>query len=101
MKQLCFIAVILFFLISCDEKPKNPVAEYGDAMIGAYKRGQQAGEIATLDAMKQAIQMYYASNGAYPQSLDEIKGLMSKEIDISKYDYDPQTGAVRLKKSSL
>lgn len=95
------IAVILFvsflFIFACNEKPKNPVSEYGDALIDSYKRGQQAGETANLDAVKRAIQSYYASNGKYPESLEAAEEFMGAKIDISKYEYDPSTGRVTLK----
>ncbi|MBI4683854.1 MAG: hypothetical protein HY755_01500 [Nitrospirae bacterium] len=96
MKQLLF-APIFFFLISACDQPKNPVAEYGDAMINSYQKGKQAGETGNLDAVKKAVQAYHAANDKYPQSLEEIKGMIGSEMDISKYDYDPQTGEVRLK----
>lgn len=91
------VLVSLSFLASCDEKPKNPVSEYGDAMIDSYKKGQQAGETANLDAVKKAVQAYYAANEKYPASLDEIAGLIGKPLDTAKYEYNPQTGTVNLK----
>lgn len=97
------IAVFLFllftlFITACDEKLKNPVSEYGDALIDSYKKGQQAGETANLDAVKRAIQSYYATNGKYPESLEAAEEFMGSKIDISKYEYDPSTGRVSLKK---
>lgn len=97
MKQVLFVVFIVFFFIACDQKPKNPVAEYGDAMINAYKKGQDAGETANLDAIRKTVQAYHALNDKYPQSLDEIKDLIGAKIDTSKYDYNSQTGAVNLK----
>jgi len=97
MKQVLFIVVILSFVIACNEKPKNPIAEYGDAMIDSYKRGQAAGEAANLDAIRKTIRTYYVENERYPESLDEIAASMSTKIDTSKYDYNPQTGMVSIK----
>jgi hypothetical protein len=97
MTQLFFIVIILFVLTACDQKPKNPVAEYGDAMINSYKRAQQAGEMANLDAIKKAIQAYHAVNDKYPESLKDIEKLLGTTIDDSKYDYNPDTGMVSLK----
>jgi hypothetical protein len=97
-KVLLSIILTLFFLLSCDQKPKNPVAEYGDALIDSYKRGQKAGEIANLDAVKKAVNAYHASNDRYPQSLDEIKDLIGTNIDLSKYEYNPENGLVSIKK---
>jgi len=96
MKRLGF--AVLAFFIACDEKPKNPVSEYGDIMIDSYKKGQKAGETANLDAVKKAVQAYHALNDKYPQSLDDVKELIGAEMDMSKYSYDPQTGAASLKK---
>ena len=97
--QLLFLIILaLFILITCDEKPKNPVSEYGDALIGSYKRGQQAGEEANLEAVKKSIGAYHAANDKYPQSLDEIKDLLGSKIDLSKYDYNPDNGKVSIKK---
>ncbi|RJQ41071.1 MAG: hypothetical protein C4550_02355 [Nitrospiraceae bacterium] len=92
------VLVSLPLLASCDEKSKNPVSEYGDAMIDAYKKGQAVKETADLDAIRKTIQVYYAENGKYPASLDEIANLIGKPLDTAKYDYNPQTGKVSLKK---
>ncbi|OGW58642.1 MAG: hypothetical protein A2Z09_03225 [Nitrospirae bacterium RBG_16_43_8] len=96
--KILFLSLAVVALISaCDEKPKNPVSEYGNTMIDSYKKGQQAGEIANLDALKKTIQAYHALNDKYPQSLDNVKELIGAEMDMSKYHYDPQTGDVNLK----
>ena len=97
MKRLCFVACLLSLFISCDQKPKNPVSEYGNTMMDSYQKGQQAGEIANLDAVKKAVQSYHAANDKYPQNLAEIKDLIGSNVDFSKYDYEPQSGAVSLK----
>ena len=98
MKRLCFAVVILSVILACDAKPKNPVVEYGDVMINSYQKGKQAGIDGNLDAVKNAIQAYHASNDKYPQNLDEIKPLLGgSEMDFSKYDYNPENGTVTLK----
>lgn len=90
--------MILSLFVACKEKPKNPVAEYGDAMINAYSKGKAGGETANLNGVRQAVQAYHAANDKYPQTLDEVKDLIGSEVDFSKFDYNPQTGAVNLKK---
>jgi len=97
MKRIILIPVVLSLFVACDEKTKNPVAEYGDVMINSYKKGQVAGETANLDAVKKSVQAYHAANDKYPQTLDEIKDMIGAKIDLSKYDYNPQTGSVSLK----
>ncbi|MBI4688987.1 MAG: hypothetical protein HY754_01740 [Nitrospirae bacterium] len=94
MKQFLSIITILIFFTACDNKPKNPLAEHGDAMIGSYKKAQRAAETANLDAIRKTVRSYYTMNEKYPQSLDEIKDMLGSDIDVSRYDYDPQTGSV-------
>jgi hypothetical protein len=98
LKMVVSIMICLFFLFACNEKPKNPVAEYGDALIGSYNRGKQAGETGNLDAVKKAVQAYYAANGKFPESLPDVKDFIASDIDFSKYDYSPDSGTVSLKK---
>ncbi len=95
---LIILPVVFFFLFACDQKPKNPVAEYGNSLIGAYKSGQHAAEIGNLDAVKKAIAAYRAANDKYPESLDQVKDLIGSNIDLSQYDYNPENGSVSLKK---
>ena len=97
MKRLFFILLISSFIFSCEEKPKNPVAEYGDTMMNSYQKGKQAGETGNLDAVRNAVRAYHAAYDRYPQNLEEIRSLLGSEMDFSKYDYDPQNGAVNIK----
>jgi len=91
------VIVVLSLIGACQDKPKNPVAEYGDALIDSYKRGQQAGKTANLDALRKAVESYRATNGRLPANLDEMKEFIGSGIDTSKYDYNPENGAVSLK----
>ncbi len=89
---------ILALIAACDKKPKNPGAEYGNFMINSYEKGKQAEVTGNLDAVKQAVQAYHASNDKYPQNLEEVRPLLGgSEMDFSKYDYTPENGAVTLK----
>jgi hypothetical protein len=94
---LFFIIFILIFSFACKEKPRTAFDDYGDALIDSYKRGQKAVAIANLDAVEKAVSMYYAENGKYPETLEDINDYMRSDIDMSKYDYDPDTGRVSLK----
>ena len=97
MKRLFLGLAVLSLIAACDEKPKNPVSEYGNTMLDSYKKGQQAGETANLDAVKKTVQAYHALNDKYPQSLEDVKELIGAEMDMSKYSYDPQTGTVNIR----
>ena len=91
--------IIIFFLalmVGCEDKPRTAFDDYGDALIDTYQRGQHIGDIANLDALKKAIAMYRAENGNYPASLDDIQNFIRMDIDLSKYDYNPDTGVVVL-----
>jgi len=97
MKRFFFAVVFLAALLSCDEKPKNPAAEYGDTMFNSYQKGKQAAEEGNLDAVRKVIQTYHASNDKYPQNLEEIRSMLDAEVDFSKYDYNSESGVVTLK----
>ena len=96
--QILFPAIIVLLVIACDQKPKNPVSEYGDTLIDAYKRGSQIAETGNLDAVRKAVAAYHATHDKYPESLDKIKDLITSPIDLSKYDYNPESGSVSLKR---
>ncbi len=95
-KSVIFLTGLLALLLlpACKEKPKNPVAEYGDALIGSYKGAQNAADIANLDALKKAVQAYHAANGSYPSELKDVESLIGGTVDFAKFDYDPATGSV-------
>jgi hypothetical protein len=97
--SLIILSAFASFLLipACKEKPKNPVAEYGNNLMNAYKGAQNAADIASLDGMKKAVEAYRASNGSYPAELKDVGALIGGPVDFSKFDYDPSTGAVTLK----
>ena len=92
-----FIIFCLAVFAGCDDKPRTAFDDYGDALIDTYQRGQHAGDIANLDALKKAIDMYRVENGNYPATLDDIQHLIRMDIDFSKYEYDSETGVVALR----
>ena len=98
--QLFFFVIIGLLLFACDQKPTNPVSEYGTALIDSYKRASPAGEAANLDAIKKAIAAYRATHDRYPESLNEVKDLLVFSIDLTKYNYNAETGVVSLKKQN-
>jgi hypothetical protein len=97
-KTIILLSFILFSMLAggCEEK-SNPVAQYGDALISVHEGSKIEAQQATLQGIKNAVQVYYASNGRYPENLDEIQKLMDSPIDVSMYDYNPQNGSVALK----
>ncbi len=92
-----FLLVLPAVLISGCEEKTNPVAQYGDALISVHEGSKINAQQATLKSIKNAIQIYYASNGRYPESLNEIQKLMDSPIDPNMYQYNPENGMVTLK----
>ena len=107
-KQIACLAIsALIFVFACTKNSENasseqsfvnPVSQYGESMISAYSKGKQAGVTGNLDSVKKTIKAYHAIHDRYPESLDEIKPMFGSPIDLSIYDYDPDTGNVSLKK---
>ena len=98
-----FLVLFAASIGGCKEKASpvaektNPIAQYGDNLISVHEGAKIEGQQATLKGVKNAIQIYYASNGKYPENLTEIQKLMDSPIDQGMYDYNPQNGVVTLK----
>ncbi len=99
MKMMLMITAfaVLWISAGCDQKPKNPIAEHGNAMINAYQRSKTLRDTASLSSVKTVIQTFHAEKGRYPDDLSEIKDLLGAEYDLSVYSYDPSNGSVSLK----
>lgn len=82
---------------ACNEKPANPVSQYGDALIGSYQKARNSADTANLEALKKAVQAYRSAHDEYPKSLKDIEQIAGGRVEIEKYDYDPASGAVSLK----
>ena len=95
---LFLVTIVFLFTSACDRKPKTAFDEYGDALVDSYKRGQKAGDISNLDTVKKAVEMYRVEHSKNPESLDDIKDYLRSEVDLSKFDYNPENGIVSLKK---
>jgi len=95
---LFFVIITSLFSFSCDRKPKTAFDEYGDALVDSYKRGQRAGDISNLDAVKKAVELYRVEHSKNPETLDEIKDYLRSDVDLSKFDYNPENGMISLKR---
>lgn len=80
----------------CDQKP-DKVDQYGKGLINVKERAEDAAEKANLDAVRAAVRAYEAANGSFPPTLQDVAGIIGAKADLSKYDYDPQSGTVRPK----
>lgn len=102
MKQFCNVKKLpLLFLVCCIlvfTSCKNPVEKYGDTVIKTYKGTQQFGKEVSLKQLQESIKAFHATHGRYPKDLGEISDFTGLTLDDDKYDYDPSTGVIRLKK---
>lgn len=97
--KLIFLASLLLFtqaMFGCEQK--NPASQYGDSLISAYEQGKKGGEEAHLKNIRDAIQAYHAANGKYPQTTKEIENIMGSQVNFDLYQYNPETGEIKLKK---
>ena len=90
-----FLILSAFLIVSCEQK--NSLEESGNALVNSYEKSKKAGEDATLKNIQSAIQIYRATNGEYPNSLKDIENLMRSQIDSNLYQYNPETGEIKLK----
>jgi hypothetical protein len=95
LKTFFFFVFVLSSLIlsGCDRTPTTPA----DTYVGARKSARHAAETANLDTVRHSVEAYRAVNGNYPGSLKDVEDMLGAQIDLSRYDYDPKTGAVTLK----
>ena len=102
MKQFCNVKKLLFFFLVCCmlsfTSCKNPVEEYGDTVIKTYKGTQQFGKEVELKQLQESIKAFHAAHGRYPKDLEEISNFTGLTLDNDKYDYDPSTRIIKLKK---
>lgn len=84
-------------LIPFSCKGKNPAEEVSDTLIGVYEGSKIESQQATLKSIQNAIRIYHAQNGRYPESLEDVESLMDTPLDIDMYEYNPENGVVRLK----
>lgn len=94
----CLFCLLLpIFLLSCSDKPQNPIAVYGDSMIEAQRKTRNTAVTANLDALQKSVQAYHAANDRYPESLKDIEGMLDRSVDLNLYAYDSATGIVHIK----
>ncbi len=100
MKKLVLISTVLLLLpllTACKDKPRNPVKEYGNALINSYEKSRDAAETANFELIKRAIQQFHAANGEYPASLKSLGKFIGIKINADMYEYDPRTGTITLR----
>jgi hypothetical protein len=106
-----FLAAACFFLAGCQGEKKeaapsnttsgNPLTAPAD-YVGAIGKVQKSAQ-KTLGGLglDQAIKTFYAEEGRYPATLDELvsKGTVSAIPNPPpgmKYDYDPKAGTIKV-----
>ena len=93
MMSLLFLSVLV---PACDHS--NPVAEYGNTLMDAHQRAKVGADQANLEIVRAAVNAYRAANGELPKRLEDVESFIGgNRLDLSKYSYDPETGAVNVK----
>ena len=110
---LVFIAVAGWYIFRAPSPPgRNPASMIKQTAEKENRLRSEQGQIiaasqssaaaANEAILKSAIQMYYASNGAYPQTLDGLipGGYVSSVPRVDGYgiDYDAATGVVKYRR---
>lgn len=88
--------MVLFVAVGCSES-QNPIAQYGNEVLGAHERTQRVKARADMQAIKTGIQEYYVERGRYPASLTDLSLVANQGIDPDLYVYDPATGSIQLR----
>jgi hypothetical protein len=88
---IMLLALSLAALSACKD---DSAEEFSKTVVVPIERAERAADSANLSALSKSVEAYRATNGRYPESLDEL----GTGIDTSRFDYDPATGKVTLKK---
>ena len=97
--RVLFIVLSVLLILAtagCDSEV-NPVKEFGDSMIESVETSKKFADEMTFLNIKKALQMYYAENGKYPETLKDIEDFMDSPIDTESYEYNPETGELSKK----
>lgn len=98
MKKLFALALVATALFGCEATENKRADQVGETVVGqALARGKDADVMSDLATVRQAVELYQATNDAYPPSLD-VLGLpqesLVNRIDGRPFLYDPATGRV-------
>ena len=94
MQLLLPVLFVGLIFSACDRK--NPEG-YSKTVTAIPERARNAADQADLEALQSTVKTYRITNGRYPADLTVIAPLLNAPVDLSKFDYDPATGTVRLK----
>ncbi len=108
MKTPLVVATVVACLCfaGCDKKPVpkasgdsgNPLSAPADYLGALNKAQKSAQKITGAVGVDQAMKTFFAEEGRFPKSLEELK---SKGVNVPdppagmKWDYDPNTGIVK------
>jgi hypothetical protein len=81
-----------------DGNPLNAAADYGGVLARSKRLAEKTVDAAALN---QAIQMFHASEGRFPQSLNELVSQQYlPQLPVPpagmKFDYNPNTGELKV-----
>ncbi len=78
-------------------RDQGPKQENVREVVEAPDRARQVKAQADLQAINTALQEYAASNGRFPDRLEDLPFVRDRHLDASLYEYDPAGGQARLR----
>jgi len=79
------------------ESAQEIVQGYAGGLKSSIDKAKTAQARNDKGAILTAVREFQSEQGRFPSSLDEIKGRLRANTDLTLYDYDPNTGDVTLK----
>ena len=104
--SVLFTAVACLCFFGCEKKPTpkasgdsgNPLSAPADYLGALSKAKKSADKTTSIVGVDQAVKTFFAEEGRFPKSLDELKTkgvTVPNPPDGMKWDYDPNTGIVK------
>lgn len=98
---MALVFVVMVFMVSgCTKEDKRSLDAYDDAVKNSAGRAREFTLRQNLQLMRDAVQVYIASEGHYPGDLDELA--RQGAIDHipadpfgKGYDYNPANGSIK------
>jgi hypothetical protein len=115
--QLILIVVVIFLITGCSKErenrsssaatnkaTQNPLTAPVDYLGAVGQAKIHAEKVLDITSVRQAIQMFYASEGRYPSTLEELvsSGYLHTLPQLPggyRWDYNPRTGEIRVVRS--
>ncbi|MBF0343735.1 MAG: hypothetical protein HQL06_05825 [Nitrospirae bacterium] len=76
---------------------KEQFSTITDKKMERVEKSRVVVEKADIETLRRGITTFNATNGRYPNNLDELKEFVAIDFDKGIFNYNPQTGTLALK----